>query len=46
MHDLQEVGKADLAPLVTHVGLELRDGGGHPQTPHDHSQLIHGGDLT
>merc|ERR1712087_962937 len=45
VHDLQEVGEADPPPLVPQVGLELGDGGGHAQAPHDHGQLVHGGDL-
>ena len=42
MHDVQEVSEGDLPSLVLHVGLELGDGGGHAQGPHDHRQLVHG----
>merc|ERR1712029_1175550 len=45
VHYVQEVGKGDLAALVLHVGLELGDGGGHAETPHDHRQLVHGPDV-
>ena len=45
VHDVKKVSKGDLASLVLHVGLELGDGGGHAQGPHDDSQLIHGPDV-
>ena len=45
VHYIQEVGERDLSALVLHIGLELGDGGGHAETPHDHSQLVHGPDV-
>ena len=45
VHHVQEVCEGNFPAFVLHEGLELRDGGGHAQGPHDDSELVHGLDL-
>ncbi len=42
MHNIQEIREGNPAHLLLHVGFQLRDGGGHPQGPHDDGQLVQG----
>ena len=46
VHHVQKVREGNFATFVLHEGLELCDGGGHAQGPHDDSELVHGLDLT
>ena len=45
VHHVEEVCEGNFPAFVLHEGLELRDGGGHAQGPHDDSELVHGLDL-
>ena len=45
VHHVQKVREGNFATFVLHEALELCDGGGHAQGPHDDSEFVHGLDL-